>query len=199
MLFETIAFEDGRPERLDYHQERMNQGMRDYFGKSDNPFQLSTLLECPPGYLAGKVKCRMDYHPAGYQIAFERYTIRPIQSLRLVKDNHIRYEYKFVDRKALQKCLAAKGTADEVIIVRKGLITDSSFANLVFRCPDGSLVTPEFPLLKGTMRQFYIDNKIVLPAEIHKGNLRDFTHVTLINSMRKLESTEWIPIESIYF
>ena len=81
------------------------------------------------------------------------YTPRRIETLRLVHDDHIDYAQKRTDRSALDACFARRCGADDVIIVRRGLLTDTTVANLALFDPHTARwYTPAAPLLAGTHR-----------------------------------------------
>ncbi|MBK8371293.1 MAG: hypothetical protein IPL20_08025 [Saprospiraceae bacterium] len=44
----------------------------------------------------------------------------------------IEYPYKWVERPELDEVFRQKGNADEIIIIRKGWVTDAYYYNLVF-------------------------------------------------------------------
>ena len=52
--------------------------------------------------------------------------------------------------------------ADDIIIVKNGLVTDSFYANLAF-LKNGIWFTPETPLLLGVQRQFLLSQKTIQP------------------------------------
>ena len=62
------------------------------------------------------------------------------------------YSFKFSNRKAIDDLLKFRNGCDDILIVRNGLITDTSYSNVVFR-KDNMYFTPNFPLLNGTKRQ----------------------------------------------
>ena len=84
------------------------------------------------------------------------YAPRRIESLRLVHDDHIDYALKRTDRSALDACFARRGGADDVLIVRRGLLTDTTVANLALFDPHTARwYTPARPLLAGAVA-FYL-------------------------------------------
>jgi 4-amino-4-deoxychorismate lyase len=88
-----------------------------------------------------------------------------------------------------------RGDSDDVIIVKNGLVTDASYANLLFW--DGkNWFTPEQPLLKGTQREFLIKNELIKQSTISITDLRKFEKVKLINSMLEMQGPE-IPVSNI--
>jgi 4-amino-4-deoxychorismate lyase len=62
---------------------------------------------------------------------------------------------------------------------------------------EGTWFTPENPLLKGTRREFYLQNKLISPKLIKPDELLLFEEARLINSMRSIEDGESIRITEI--
>jgi len=77
-------------------------------------------------------------------------------------------------------------------------VTDSFAANLLFF--DGETwVTPDSPLLKGTKRQFLIDQGIIFEKKIREEDIRNYLKVGLINAMIGFEEMPVIAVEKICF
>ena len=197
MLFETIKWLDGIPQNLDYHQDRMDRAFREFFEMDLNPFRLEDILECPESLTSGLVKCRVDYHPGGFQSYYDDYRLKNVDLFLLVEDNEIDYSYKYADRTRFERLRAGIEPGAEIIIVKSGLITDTSYANLVFITREGHLITPDSPLLAGTKRQYYLDQKIISAATVCIKDLKHFTGVKMINAMMNLEDSDWIPTERL--
>ena len=125
----------------------------------------------------------------------EPYVMRRIRRLRLVEARDIDYTYKAADRRALEAMLALRGEADEVIIVRRALITDTSYSNLAFRSR-GQWYTPATPLLRGTMRESLLACGLLREANITPADLPLYDAVCLINAMMPLGRMT-LPIDSI--
>ena len=84
------------------------------------------------------------------------YTPRRIETLRLVHDDHIDYAQKRTDRSALDACFARRCGADDVIIVRHGLLTDTTVANLALFDPHTARwYTPAAPLARFTRLRLF--------------------------------------------
>ena len=91
--------------------------------------------------------------------------MRPVHSLQLVYSDDIDYTYKSTDREALNRLFACRGERDDILIVRRGLLTDTSIANIALF--DGKdWFTPKLPLLRGTCRTALIDNGIIKRKKI---------------------------------
>lgn len=84
---------------------------------------------------------------------------------------------------------------EELIIVKNGIITDTSYANLVFY-NGKEWHTPSRPLLQGTKRQKLIDEGKIKEREIRVHDLKKFTKCSLINAMLDIGEIE-LPVNKI--
>ena len=143
-------------------------------------------------------KCRILYDTQIHQVEFVPYAFRQIQSLQLIHNDALDYSHKYADRRDLHLSLQKKGKADGIIIVKNGLITDSSYANLAFF--DGlQWFTPSTPLLAGTKRAYLLQQNILKETNIRPSDLKHFETVRLVNSMMDWEKTIEVPIKNIHF
>ncbi|NOS55162.1 MAG: chorismate-binding protein [Cyclobacteriaceae bacterium] len=143
----------------------------------------------------GLFKCRIVYDKTISSVEFLPYTIKPVRSLKVVYAHSIEYAYKFEARDQLLELYNQRGLHDEIIIVENNLITDASYANLVFF--DGATwITPTSYLLNGTMRQILIDQRRIKTAQISLSDITNFEKVKLINSMLGFKGPE-IPVSQI--
>ena len=67
---------------------------------------------------------------------------------------------------------------DDILIVKQGFITDTSYSNVLFY-NGKEWLTPTHPLLKGTQRASLLDQEIIRVAEIRLEDLHHFKKVTL--------------------
>lgn len=182
---ETVRIEDGMMQNISYHQQRMERTMKRFFPDTRVP----SLAEVLNGrqWPVGKIwKVHIEYDGGGIScIRADEYHIRNIRRLRLVTCNDIDYEYKSADRQQLEALRAMKGDADEVVIVRDGLITDTSYSNIALF--DGHRwVTPRHPLLCGTMRQSLLDAGLLEERDVRATEWNSYEKVSLINAMMPL-------------
>lgn len=182
LCFETICVQHRQfNDLLPYHEARLNRTRRELYG-IDEPLDLWSELEIPDFVEEGKYKCRITYGPDIVKIEWERYLPRPIKSLRLVADDTIRYNYKYKNRDHLNQLNAQRGDCDDVLIIRNGLITDTSYANVALF--DGAnWYTPKVPLLPGTQRAYLLDKGVIIPREIKAVDLSQYVLVKLFNAM----------------
>jgi len=185
-FIETIKVTDGHVNHLAYHEQRVHrtlgQAMKIPLPDSSTP------------HTKGIFKHRIVYNTSGQiiQQSTTPYTLRPIQSVRLINCDTIDYAYKYEDRRTLNRLFAQRGAADDILIVKEGYLTDSSYCNLVVENAEG-LFTPSHPLLLGTKRQYLLDQQIIQPRLIRPADLKNYTTLYLINSMIELGELK-IPI-----
>jgi 4-amino-4-deoxychorismate lyase len=197
MLFESICWQDGQFQNLQWHTARVQATRAALFGVHDH-WQLDELLASWQDPISGLrlrqmlphdqlLKLRFDYNQTDWKISWEPYLIRKITTLQLVEAPYINYEFKFSDRSALDSLVQAS-PADDVIICQNGYLRDSSYANLVFStgARSSQLYTPATPLLPGTRRAALIASGQVRELDIHLDDLRAFKWVHLVNAMLPL-------------
>jgi 4-amino-4-deoxychorismate lyase len=80
----------------------------------------------------------------------------------------------------------------EIIIVKSGYITDSSFSNLVFE-KSGYLHTPETPLLAGVQRENLLNQGIITPKKINLKTVHEYENIYLINALLSIEQGIKLP------
>jgi 4-amino-4-deoxychorismate lyase len=194
-FIETIRLKDGQLQNISYHNARFNR-TREKLLDIHEAWSLEEHIQIPRGIDKSTFKCRVTYSSAIEQVEFEPYMMRSVNRLKLVYTSSIDYEYKFKNRKNIQALLKEKGSADDIIIVKNGQITDTSYSNLVFY--DGvSWFTPVAPLLKGTQRALLIDQGRIREAFITINDLPRYKKLRLINAMIGLDESPDLEISSI--
>ena len=195
-LIETLRVEEGRFLHPELHQKRMEESTQELFGHSWS-LDFSS-LSVPEHCRHGLVKCRVLYNRTLRALTFEPYTPRTIRSLRLVTaPPELDYHLKYADRGALEELRSLRQSCDEVIIVRNGALTDTSYSNLLFY--DGNeYITPESYLLNGTCRQRLLREGRIREAHLTPHDLFRFKFAILINAMIGLEENITVPVEQIY-
>ncbi|WP_258105443.1 aminotransferase class IV [Marinoscillum sp. MHG1-6] len=185
-FIESVCFKKANYQLLDFHQRRINLTFKKHFPLYI-PFNLESHL--PQLDFEETYKVRVLYDNESIDVEFAEYRPRPIKSLRMVEDDDIDYAYKSENRKALEVLYEDRGTADDIVIIKKNRITDGSYFNLAFW--DGETwVTPKTPLLNGVKRQFYLSHGVIRESFIAPSDLNYFSKVSLINSMLDLEDVE---------
>lgn len=209
-LFETIRIEDGKPQNLGWHAARMRRSgfVLDAGHVSRGTWDvgrvtchvsrdwLEELIHVPENIRMGIVRCNVVYEKEIIEITYKPYVKRPVRSLKLVHASGLDYHLKCHDRSVLDALFTLRGDCDDIMIVKDGLITDTSFSNLVFF--DGeSWHTPAHPLLEGTCRARLLSEKRIIATDIRPSDLGRYHGCKLINAMRMPDEEEMIRVEMI--
>ena len=193
-LLESIYLKDGVFRNLSYHEARMRKSWRDLFNRNDTT-DLNDYLKTLQIPSVGLYKTRVIYDTTIHKVEFVPYVINPVKSLKLIHNDTISYDYKFLDRTVINNLYSQREKADDILIVKNGFITDTSYANILFK-KDGDWYTPVHCLLKGTMRESLLEARLIRETAIDVNNYSLFESFKLINSMLGMDGEE-IPIESI--
>lgn len=194
-FLETIKIENRILQHPDYHQQRMNRTMEVFYPTSKIPV-LEQHIHIPDWLDNEMYKCRVIYSQTIRAVEFELYSPRPINTLKVVHDDTIDYSFKFSDRSQIQHLLSLKEKCDDVLIVKNGQITDTSYCNILFF--DGNRwVTPANPLLPGTCRRRLLDNLQISTQAIKITDLHYFNKFMLINAMLDFDEKRSVDISRI--
>lgn len=186
MFIETIQIKEGLPKRLRYHQNRVDRTMVTHF--PERPIhKLDDILNQHDFPDDPIVKARVIYGEHTAQVEYQAYTPRPVNNLKTVFCDDIDYDFKYEDRSKLEELFNSRGQFDDIIIIKNGLVSDTSYANIVLE-KDHKWYTPASPLLKGTMRQWLIDKGILIQRDISQKELYEYDFIYLINAMLPLGS-----------
>jgi 4-amino-4-deoxychorismate lyase len=194
LLIESIKLIDGEFCNLFYHEQRMLRSLEMLCGVDDD-FNLEEFLMALDFPKAGLFKCRIVYDDASREVEFVPYLPKAITTLKIVEHDRINYEFKYKDRKTIDRLFELRKDCDDILIIKRGLVTDSSYSNIVFR-RGKQWFTPWSALLKGTQRQKLIDENKLVQEEIRAADIRSFDTFKLINAMLEFNSPE-ITVESI--
>jgi 4-amino-4-deoxychorismate lyase len=188
LLIESIKLMDGKFHNLFYHEQRMIHSLNTLCGIEEelNLEEFLSELDVPA---KGLYKCRMEYDETSRQVEFVPYEPRAVRSLKIVENDRVSYELKYKDRKSIDKLFERREGCDDILIVKKGNITDCSYANIVFR-KDKTWYTPYSALLKGTMRQKLLDTGKIQAEEIQLTDIKSFDSCKLINAMMEFDAAE---------
>ena len=194
MLFtEVIKIEDGVLYNLEYHKARVARTLA-AFGICQIDFAMVEDA-VPANCTNGLYKCRIVYSNKIEKMEFTPYIFRKIETVELVADNNIEYSFKYADRVRLN-ALKAASSCDEIIIVKNGFITDSSYTNLVLK-QGKEYFTPKECLLPGTKRQALLDAGIIKLRSIRACELSAYNSIHFINAMIDLEDNISCRISSV--
>lgn len=191
-FIESIKVVDGVPQNLELHAGRASRTIYDHFGIRGG-LPLQEILHEARRHPQGLFKMRILYSKEIISISSENYQPRNIRSLKIVEDGNIEYSYKYEDRSSLSRLLEQKGECDDILIVKDGFVTDTSYSNVVFG-KGGKLFTPSAFLLNGVKREFLLKSGIITQIEIKPSDIAFYDSIYLINSMLDL-----YPVERVVF
>jgi len=196
LLVETIRIENGRILNISFHNERVIRSLYNIYGlvkKTD----LEKIIKVPEAALEGIFKCRVLYDDKTTMVEVLPYTFRQIRSLKMIFSEEICYPYKYINRDRINKLFDMRGECDDILIVKNGKVTDTSYSNIIFRDTKGNWVTPSTFLLPGTRRASLLQSRKIKEADIPYNEISKYTELKLINAMTGIEDTEGIPVSSI--
>lgn len=194
VFVESIKVLDGTFYNLPLHEARL-QRTTEYFFNTKLPLLLDETC-IPVEYRKGMVKCRVIYSENICSVHFESYKFRTFRKMKVVEDEVVSYEYKTLNKDKFNALLNLRGDADDILIVKYGMVTDASSSNVVFENDEG-LFTPSSCLLRGTKRQLLLDAGIIKERDISLADVNSFSKIYLINAMINLEDDISIPIENL--
>ena len=174
---ETIKAIDGKIFNISYHQKRYESVLKSFgVQKYEN---LLKYLNPPPN---GLYRCRVVYSIDTIVVTYHIYKKRDIKMLKLVYDDEIEYDLKSSNRERLNNLFQLKESCDDILIVKNGVITDTTIANIAF-FKDGIWFTPKEALLQGTTRARLLDEGKIVERTISVKDIFDYTQVALLNAM----------------
>lgn len=175
LLFESINITNGEVCNLPYNQLRAAK-----YSSIDLLSYINSNVNIP---VAGTHKLRITHSESGiYDHTLELYTPKRVDSLKLITDNDIDYHKKSTDRRCFDNLMEHKGACDDILIIKNGVVSDISFANILFL--DGERwITPDTPLLEGTCRARLIAQNIVTTRRVTPNDLGLFSKFMVVNSM----------------
>ena len=184
LLVETIKIQNGCFINADLHQRRMNHARKILLG-AYKPYDLLGFLDHLQVPNGGLYKCRLIYSYEILDIQINPYEVRKIAALQLVYDDNVEYSFKMLDRLLLDELFQQKGIADEILVVKHSMITDTYYYNVVFQ-KDDLYYTPANPLLKGVQREVLLKNRQISRKMIKDKDIYKYDFIHLINAMTPL-------------
>ena len=169
-FLETLRAENGHIRYLEYHKNRMKNSC----GKD-----IELNLNPPP---IGIWRVRIIYSQTIESIEYLPYIQPSIKSLQMLQADNLNYSHKFANRKDINNLFKQRNSADDVLIIKNSLVTDTTIANIAFY--DGkNWLTPSSPLLNGTTRARLLDEKILIKADIKANDVKNFKKFAIMNTL----------------
>ncbi len=130
-------------------------------------------------------KIRLIYDGKGIErLEAQSYTPLELQHLYL---HHVTNDFSYAHKALNRDCLNPFDDTNRIpLFIRDGLLTDSSFSNIILEIK-GELWTPQRPLLRGVMRGHLLDKRLIKEANLSLEDLAQASSIYLINAMLPLE------------
>lgn len=180
-LIESIKILENKVYNLDFHQARIARAMESIY-ESSATIDFNPILQAAQDLDRNLYKLRIVYNDTYLKYEFQPYTLKPIKTLQLISSNKIAYSHKFLDRTHLEKLYKLKRAADDILIVKNGMVTDTYYCNIAL-LKEGQWVTPKTPLLKGTKREQLLNGHQITEAIVYKEDLMQYERIRLFNAM----------------
>lgn len=178
-FIETLRIERGVVFNLGAHERRLNETRNAFFPDCE-PLAIAPLLTADS--YRERTRCRVEYARNITQIEYIPYSLRRVSRLKCVDADTLDYRFKYADRSALNQLFERRGNADDILIIRNNLLTDTSICNIALW--DGTCwVTPATPLLYGTMREKLLSQNRIQEKDIAVANLVDYQRIRLFNAL----------------
>ena len=178
---ESIKLKDGVFYRLKWHQERVNKAFAICY-PTEEPINLVENLFQTVFPQEGMYKFRIVYDIYVQLLEFVPYVRREIRSLKLIETEIESHFYKLEDRSLLNATFAQRDDCDDVLLVKNGLLTDTSYCNIALY--DGeNWFTPGIPLVYGVNRAELLAEGKLIEKDITVTDLKNYRQIALFNAM----------------
>ena len=126
------------------------------------------------------------YNDQSYSFDLVPYEVKTIQSLKLIDIDSYRYDLKFSDQSFLNNAFDQLGDCDGVLMTKNGLLTDTSYATIVFSTGT-ALMTHALPLFEGVQRSHLLNINTIQKVIIGPADITSFEGFQLINAMNPFD------------
>ena len=188
-FIDTIRYEDGAFVGLPRHLARIQASALAHGGQLDIGVVERRLYSSAP-IPQGLYRVTLYYNPLEVlevrSILYQRREIQRLYLYELPED--FSYSYKYADRSFFLHARAELSPEEELLFVRSdGSLTETTYTNVLLELPNGTLITPSCPLLRGTQLSRLLEQGIAQEVEGLTGNdLRRSYRIHLINAMMPL-------------
>ncbi len=198
-FIESIFYRNGVMPLLHWHEQRFAATQFYAFGNIIYPSLMDCIAFALPEKLEKNLtyKCRVLYSQFDMSVTFDIYQKKKINALHIVKDDNIDYGFKFADRSPIENLKTGLAAHEDILILKNGLLTDSSFTNIALY--DGNnWLTPAYPLLEGVQRAKLLSQNLLIPADIESEDLQLFSKIRLFNALVNWENAWEIDMRNVH-
>ena len=175
LCLETIKVVNGIAQHLSFHQRRFDTTRKALFENAPL-IRLSEQIKAPNN---GLYRVRIEYDSVIQKIEYIPYEEREFHSFHLVEAN-VEYGFKWLNRDALNAL--ERAGCDDVLITSKGLLKDTSIANIALWI-EGEWLTPKHPLLEGTTRSRLLASGFLKARDLDVHTLQNAQKFAIMNAL----------------
>jgi 4-amino-4-deoxychorismate lyase len=180
LFFETIKIENATVQNSYYHNQRLNRTIKENFSLCPN-YDIKDYIAIEPYHEKGIFRCKLLYDTEIRKVTITPYKRREYNSFYCIESD-MTYRYKSTDRSAIDTLYSQRESCDDIIILKDGLLTDTSIANIALF--DGlHWYTPNTPLLEGTLRASLLAEKKIKTKDLDRKSLQKCTKFAIMNAM----------------
>ncbi len=183
-FFETFRLLNSQLCNVEFHLERVRKTQAAFFSRAG--FEVNELYHALADYPEGLFKVRVDYDSAITGIRVDLYEIQPHRKLGIMNAGDFDYPFKYAERDFFRKSLALYPDCDDILFLKDGFITDTTYCNVALFNGE-EWVTPDTFLLPGTRRAALVRSGALREATVTVHDLPRFEAIAFINAMRDFE------------
>ncbi len=179
--FETIKIQDYEIFNLSYHEKRIAKTIGLNINLQDYIYPISSKL----------LRCKIIYDKTDIlDVQYFPYEKKQIKTFKIIFDDDIEYSRKYLDRKHLDNLYKQRQNCDEIIIIKNGIVTDTSIANIAIFY-DGMWIVSKHSLLEGTTKARLVEEKKLVEKNISFEMLQKAKKIALLNAMIGFDILEY--------
>ena len=195
-LFETLCIDNGRICNAEWHCRRFETSYSSLYRHCPT-YRLFDNTHISSEYNTGIFRLRISYNESSTKTEIEPYITKNITRLKVwAVASSFDYSLKYTDRSVINNLFSQRGCCDDVLIIKNGMVTDTSACNIVFF--DGQKwITPSTPLLCGTARARLLADGTIEERPIAESDIYKFEAFRLINALRHFDTVATTTTDNI--
>lgn len=195
-LFETLCIDNGHIRNAEWHCRRFETSYSSLYRHCPT-YSLFDNTHISSEYNTGIFRLRISYNESSTKTEIEPYIMKNITRLKVwVVAPSFDYSLKYTDRSVINNLFSQRGCCDDVLIIKDGMVTDTSVCNIVFF--DGQKwITPSTPLLCGTARARLLADGTIEERPVAESDIHKFEAFRLINSLRQFDTVATTTTDNI--
>ena len=195
-LFETLCIDNGHIRNAEWHCRRFETSYGSLYRHCPT-YSLLDNTHISPEYRTGIFRLRISYNESSTKTEIEPYITKNITRLKVwAVAPSFDYSLKYTDRSVINNLFSQRGCCDDVLIIKDGMVTDTSVCNIVFF--DGQKwITPSTPLLCGTARARLLADGTIEERPVAESDIHQFEAFRLINALRQFNTVATTTTDNI--